>query len=83
MAAHSVIVTHPNTQSVYFGDDPINLSAISRISGIDCSYLSRIFRGQRTPRAIYIRKISQAMDMTMEQFMDALERHLNPTNPAN
>lgn len=78
--AGSIIVQNPNTQTVKFAGKYINLSEISRNQGIDTSYLSRIFRGERMPTVPYIRKISAALGMEVQQFLDALDlSHKNLT----
>lgn len=71
-----VIVQWPNDQTINFGGKFISLSAISRVIGMSQSHLSRIFRGERvgTLRTLY--KISKALDMTMQQFLDYRERHV-------
>lgn len=69
-----VVVDNPNSQTVMFAGRFINLSEISRQNHIDVSYLSRIFRGQRTPSLPYIKKISRALDMSIEDFVNALDK---------
>jgi hypothetical protein len=68
-----VVVDKPNSQTVQFAGKSINLSAISRDQGIDKSYLSRIFNGQRMPTMPYARKIAASMGMGLEEFLDALQ----------
>ena len=42
---------------------------------MDQSYLSRIFSGQREPTLAYVRKLSSALGMNVQQFLDALDYH--------
>ena len=71
--ASGVLVDKPNPQTIRFAGKFINLSEISRQSGIDSSYLSRIFRGERMPTVPYIRTISGILGMGVQQFLDALD----------
>ncbi len=68
-----LIENAPNAQTTRFAGKFINLSAIARAQGLDVSYLSRIFRGQRTPSLHYTQKIAAMLGMTMDAFVEALE----------
>lgn len=64
----------PTNSSISLGGVWVNLSAISRSQGIDKSYLSRIFSGERpNPTISYIKKISAALGMSPDELMVALE----------
>jgi transcriptional regulator with XRE-family HTH domain len=63
----------PNSQSIRFAGTFINLSAISRTQGIDLSYLSRIFSGNRRPSLNMCQQISTCLGMGLEQFVGHLE----------
>lgn len=67
-----VIEKNPNTQTIKFGDQWINQSAIARAQGLDQSYVSRIFNGQRTPSLQSAQKIAAMLGMTLDQFVEAL-----------
>lgn len=68
------IQTEPTGQSISLGGVWVNLSAISRSQGIDKSYLSRIFSGERpNPTISYIKKIAAAIGMSPDELMTALE----------
>lgn len=55
-----------------FGGIAINLSEIARAQHIDCSYLSRIFSGDRRPGLDHAVKIAEALGMGLEAFLAAL-----------
>lgn len=74
-ATQSVIVQNPNPQTFRFAGKFINLSEIGRIYNMDPSHLSRIFRGERNPTVAYARKLSAALGMTTDAFLDALDYH--------
>jgi hypothetical protein len=75
-STNSCYVLLPTKQTLAFAGRFINLSEISRKQGIDTSYLSRIFNGQRMPTVPYIRKIGNALEMQIQEFLDALDAHL-------
>lgn len=74
-AALSIDVEKPNPQTFRFAGRFINLSEIARQNGMDPSHLSRIFRGERQPTITYCRKISLALGLTVDQFLDFLDYH--------
>jgi transcriptional regulator with XRE-family HTH domain len=63
----------PNAQTVKFAGKFINLSAIARAQGLDVSYLSRIFRGERAPSLKHCTKIAAVLGMTLDDFVQGLE----------
>lgn len=67
------LVENPTKSSIIFGGKAINLSALARAQNIDPSYLSRIFSGVRTPRLDYVRRLSAALGMGLEDFLSALD----------
>jgi transcriptional regulator with XRE-family HTH domain len=67
----------PTTQSVYFGQEFINLSLIAVTTGISISALSMIFSGKRTPRVANAKRIAQALGMNVGKFLGALEEHVD------
>lgn len=64
---------NPTTQSVYLRGVAINMHAIHRVCGVDISYLSRIFSGERNPTLPYARRIAGAIGLTLDDFVDAIE----------
>lgn len=72
------IVAKPNGLSVKFGGVPISLSAICRLTDIDLSHLSRIFSGKRQPSTKASRRIAEALEMTLEDFLDTLDSQNKP-----
>jgi len=66
-------VQSPTAQTITFAGKYINLSAISRSTGISGSHLSRLFRGKRQASVPRIRKISDALRMRIQEFIDALD----------
>ena len=68
-----VIVDNPNSQTVLFAGQFINLSAISRHQDIDISYLSRIFRGERIPSVRILKKIGTELGYSIDQMLTLLE----------
>lgn len=68
------IETRPTAQTVYLGEVPVNLSAISEATNTDIGYLSRIFAKKQTPSLKTARKVSAALNMTLEEFLASLEK---------
>lgn len=64
---------HPNKRTTKLGGKFINQSAIARSQGIDQSYLSRIVKGERSPRLDHARLIAAAIGMTLEEFLEAID----------
>lgn len=62
----------PTHQTVRLSGTPINLSALSRKTGMDLSYLSRILSGDRTPTVVYAEQIAQALGMDLEPLLAAI-----------
>ena len=62
----------PNAQTVKFAGKFINLSAIARSQNLDVSYLSRIFRGERTPSLKHCIKMAAVLGMDLDSFVQAL-----------
>ena len=71
------IERNPTSQSVKFRGSYINLSEISRRSGIHQSALSRIFSGERKPTLTSAINISKVLEMGLEAFLAELEEHTN------
>jgi len=67
---------HPTHQSIKFAGRFISLTHISRKYHLTHGYLSRIFRGERRPSFAYAEKISEALGMTLSDFLAFLEEHL-------
>lgn len=63
--------TGVNRKSVRFAGEPLNLSAISRDTGISLAHLSRIFSGEREPSVLILRRLLDALSMTAEEFFRA------------
>jgi len=71
----SVLVEKPNAQTIRFAGKFISLSEIGRQTDLDPSYLSRIFSGKREPTLACVRKVSKALCMNVQAFLDALDYH--------
>jgi len=71
---------HPSSQSVYFAGDYINLTDIAVASGLYPNHLSRIFSGKRRPTLNVAQKVSAALGMGLESFLEALEHHTSILN---
>ena len=69
---------YPTTQSVLFCGWFINLSHISLHTGIGLSSVSRVFSGKRQPTLKNTKKIAEALKMSIEDFILALEDHIGP-----
>lgn len=73
-APKAFLVDKPNRQSVFFAGQHINLLRLANAQGIDQSYCSRIFAGIRTPSINFARRLSAALGMTLEDFLDGLQQ---------
>lgn len=70
------IETKPTRQSIFIGGRYINLNAIARAQGIDHSFLSRIFRGERNCSIEYAYKIASSIGMGLEEFLEARQERI-------
>ena len=59
---------NPNSQSIFFGGRYLNLSALAKETGMDPSYLSRVFSGKRGASLMRAGKIAYALDMSLDEF---------------
>lgn len=64
---------HPSYRSVKFNGVYVNLAALGRMQGIDSTYLSRIFRGEREPSLSVAKRIAAGLGMELQTFLDALD----------
>jgi len=64
----------PTRQSILFDGKYISLLGLARTQGLDQSWLSRIFSGERQPSLAYARKVSAALGMGLEAFLDTLDQ---------
>jgi len=67
------IEKNPDSRFVHFGGHYINLTTISKDSGISHSHLSLIFKGKRNPSYATLRILSRTMGMTIDEFTTALD----------
>ena len=63
-----------SSQSISFGGKFINQSVLSRLTGISQSYISRMLSGERSPDLQRAVSLASAMDMSIEEFLDAIEK---------
>lgn len=56
-------------QTVMFRGNPINLSEISRSTGISVSHLSLIFAGRRTPSLTVAKKIADYLNVGLDELV--------------
>ena len=66
---------HPTKQTVYLLDIPISLSEIRKYTEMDLGYISRIISGKQSPSLKYAQKISRALGMTLQDFLDSLPKN--------
>lgn len=64
----------PTTQSVLFCGTYISITELARATGLDRSYLSRIFSGKRTPSVKSAGVLAIALGMTLEAFLRGLNQ---------
>ncbi|MGH7184515.1 MAG: helix-turn-helix domain-containing protein [Nitrospiraceae bacterium] len=69
---NSCIEHSPTSQSVQLDGVWINLSAVSRETGLDIGYLSRVFSGKRSPNIFSAQKIAEAIGFSLGRFTDAV-----------
>lgn len=70
------VVDKPTPQSVMFAGVYINLVQLSlcTVPPVDHSYLSRIFKGNRSPTLAFTRRIADALGMDWAAFIEALQQ---------
>lgn len=66
------IKTTKHGKTVYFGGEPINLSALSVGSEVELTTLSRIFNGRRKPTIEHASALSRALGISLDEFVRIL-----------
>lgn len=61
-----------HNQTVTLNGDNINLSEISRSTGISVSHLSKVFSGKRTPSLQVLKLIADEVHMTLDDLAGEL-----------
>lgn len=64
---------NPTDQTVLFGDHFINLSGISRVTGIARETVSRILSGNRKPNLDQAIKVSRCLGLGTDEFLNLLQ----------
>jgi transcriptional regulator with XRE-family HTH domain len=64
---------NPTTQSILFCGTYINLTKLAAASGVERSYLSKIFSRQRVPSIRVMGKLAGALGMSREAFLHGLQ----------
>lgn len=70
---YEIRVENPNTSSVLFAGQFVNISGMGRLIGVDPSHLSKVFKGKRVPTLQQALLISKTLGLTVEQFCTYLE----------
>jgi plasmid maintenance system antidote protein VapI len=65
----------PAAHSIPFAGEYINLTAIAATSGVGANDISRILSGKRKLSLDVAQKVSAALGMGLEDFINALDRH--------
>ncbi len=68
-----IFESHPNSQTVRFAGKYICLSALARATGVTTSYLSLLFSGKRNPSLTTLRSLATALEMSLDDFSNALD----------
>lgn len=55
----------------------INVHQLAQATGMDYTYLYRVFRGERSPSLDYARRIAAALEMETFEFLRSLETALS------
>lgn len=72
-AGHSgIFEAAPNSQSIQFGGQFINGSALARQMGLSVSAISKKLAGKRPITMVEANRMATLLDMTIEEFNDAL-----------
>jgi transcriptional regulator with XRE-family HTH domain len=75
IAPNACLTSKPTPQSVLFCGYFINLSTIALHTHLTVSYISKVFRGDRTPSLKNTKLIAAALNMDLSSFVNALDRH--------
>lgn len=62
----------PNSQTVMLGGKPINLSEISRETGLSVSFLSRIMAGTRDPSLATLKLLAEHLGYTLDELVNLI-----------
>jgi transcriptional regulator with XRE-family HTH domain len=67
------IELNPTPQSIYLDGMCVNQSALSRVTGIDQGYLSKVLSGKHVPGLFKAQIIADALGFTLDRFALALK----------
>lgn len=76
MGRTSPVVEKPAINSVLLGGRYVSVQAISRVQGLDPSYVCKIINGKKDPTVKTARKIASAVGMGLEEFLDAVDERV-------
>lgn len=79
--AETPIVEKPTSQTVTLGHLDVNISAISRSTGIHVTHLSRVFSGHRIPTVDNVQKIAASLDLQLEDVVKYLAKKQENPRP--
>lgn len=79
----SCIVSTPDSRTVRFRGQYINVSQIAVMQGLDKSYISRVFRGERDPSLATAKRIAACLGMGVGEFVEALDEHIQALRAAD
>lgn len=63
----------PTYRSIKFGGRFVNLKELARDNHFNHSYITRIIKGSRTASVDYCRRVAEALDMPLEDFLQAVD----------
>lgn len=66
------ICEHPKHDTVRLMGRYIHIKKLAKREGLEHSYLSKILSGDRTPAITYLQRIARALDMTIDDLMEAI-----------
>lgn len=77
------IELNPTPQSIYLDGVCVNQSALSRVTGIDQGYLSKVLSGKHVPGLFKAQIIADALGFTLDRFALALKARAESGVPSS
>jgi transcriptional regulator with XRE-family HTH domain len=75
MKPTTCIQPNPTASSIWFGRTWINLSEVSKVTGLHHSYFSHILAGRKNPTLNALSKIAYALSLSTGEFVELLEEY--------
>lgn len=71
----------PSTQTVWVGRTPVNITGLSKATGVSRSWVSYVLSGKRPPSLEMAKLLSSALGKGLEQFLTEINANSELSTP--